>query len=70
MTEIICAATSALREHRSRSVEEEEEEDEEEAAAPREAAGLERTQQSQPHASSWAPLLLLSAVENIVTIFI
>lgn len=35
-----------------------------------EAARLEQTQQSQPHASPWALLLLLSAVDNIVTIFI
>lgn len=47
---------------RSRSVEEEE--------ATREATRLEQTQQSQPHASSWAPLLLLSAVDHFVTIFI
>ena len=35
-----------------------------------EAARLEQTQQSQPHASPWALLLLLSAVDNSVTIFI
>lgn len=36
----------------------------------REAAGLQQTQQSQPHASSRTPLLLLPARYNIVTIFI